>query len=303
MNGRESNWREGISLAGAVILGAVLVIASIGKVLDPVMFVEQIRKEGLEIFFSANTVALIALAIETVLGAALLLGVRTFWVVAPAAGLSAFFVFLTGRSYWWVLSGARDNSYECGCFGVFMQRTVEEAFWQDITVLLIPLAMILVGSTYKSFKLPMGRTIAAFLAGAFICVWAVAIQGMPPAVPDSGSQMASSGLMGAEGIDTFEPTGQYALLVGGQEDPSARILESQVSLRLLIISEKIAAPIVLDIRSNQVLQADQAEVEILEGNGASIPLETELMGIGEFNLGSGGLSFEVNGDPVNLISR
>lgn len=300
---KQYDWREIVSLGGAVFLGAVLVIASIGKVLDPVMFVEQIRKEGLELIFSANTVALIALAIETVLGVALLLGVRTFWIVFPSAGLSAFFVFLTGRSYWYVLIGARDSSYDCGCFGVFMQRTAVEAFWQDVSLLLIPLALIFMGSRYKSFKLPPARTSIALVSGVVICIWAVAFIGMPPSIPEVESGMSVSGNPGEDGLDIYEPSGQYGLLIEGEEVTDALILESQAVLRLILVSGELENPIILDIRNSRVYRVNSSEIRDNAGGGITLPVEVDMEEIGEFEVDNTGLSFTVDGKAFNLIGK
>jgi len=294
-----------VSISGAIILGAVFFIASIGKVLDPVMFVEQIRKEGLEIIFSANTVALIALALETFLGSALLLGVRTFWIVAPSAALSAFFVFLTGRSYWYVLAGARDNSYDCGCFGIFMQRTAEEAFWQDITLLLVPLALVFLGSRYKSFEIPPVRTVFALACAAAICVWAVAVEGMPPSVPAMSKEMSASESLAEQGLDLYQPSSQYALLIEGEPVSDAAIFESQETLRLLVLSSDTPRPIVLDIRSNRVNLVELSAVRRAGEfeNGAALPLEIELQEAGDFTVNNDGLSFILDGVSYNLISK
>lgn len=300
---KQYDWREIVSLGGAVFLGAVLVIASIGKVLDPVMFVEQIRKEGLELIFSANTVALIALAIETVLGMALFLGVRTFWIVFPSAGLSVFFVFLTGRSYWYVLIGARDSSYDCGCFGVFMQRTAVEAFWQDVSLLLIPLALIFIGSRYKSFKLPPVRTSIALVSGVVICIWAVAVIGMPPSMPEVVSGMSISGTPGEDGHDIYEPSGQYGLLIEGEEVTDALILESQAALRLILVSGELENPIILDIRSSRVYTVNSSEIRDNADGGIALPVEVDMEEIGEFEVNNDGLSFTLNGKAFNLIGK
>lgn len=301
----EYSWKEWVSITGALILGAVFFIASIGKVLDPVMFVEQIRKEGLEIIFSANTVALIALAIETFLGAALLLGVRTFWIVAPSTALSAFFVFLTGRSYWYVLTGARDNSYDCGCFGIFMQRTVEEAFWQDITLVLVPLVLIFFGSRYRSFEIPPVRILIALVCTAAVCLWAVAVEGMPPSVPEMDPEMSASASMAEQGLDLYQPSSQYGLLIEGQPEGEASVYESQETLRLLIVSPRFPHPMVLDIRSNRVYRVEPGAVRLggeVE-NGAAVPLEIEFEEVGDFTINNDGLSFVIDGISCSLISK
>src|SRR6476619_3750313 len=97
-----------VGTAAGALLGVVLLAAVWGKALDPAAFAEQIRIEKLDVLLSAGTVALIALALETALGIALLLGVRRLWVLVPAGLLVAFFAFLTGRAWWLSAHGLRD---------------------------------------------------------------------------------------------------------------------------------------------------------------------------------------------------
>ena len=61
---------------------------------------------------------------------ALLLGVRRLWVLFPALLLVAFFVSLTGRSYWLAAHGVKDSAANCGCFGNLVQRS--PAFGADL---------------------------------------------------------------------------------------------------------------------------------------------------------------------------
>jgi uncharacterized membrane protein YphA (DoxX/SURF4 family) len=119
------------------VLGAVLLFAGWAKALDPLAFAQQIREEGLEIVLPAAAVALLALAIEFFLGTALVLGVRNRWILWASTALVAFFVFLTGRTYWNALHGIFPESANCGCFGRMVERTPAEAFWQDL-LLLVP---------------------------------------------------------------------------------------------------------------------------------------------------------------------
>ena len=94
---RAARWRPVVGAAGAVVLSAVLLLAAGAKALDPAAFAEQIRLEGLEFLLPANALALLAIALEAGLGMALLLGVRRGWVLGPAALMTAFFLFLSGR--------------------------------------------------------------------------------------------------------------------------------------------------------------------------------------------------------------
>lgn len=134
-------WRRYASFAGSFVLGAVLLFAGWAKALDPESFTRQVRDEGLEILLPAAAIALFALAIEFFLGTALLLGVRTRLVLGATTALVAFFVFLTGRTYWNALHGIFPESANCGCFGRMVERTPAEAFWQDLLLLVPPLIL------------------------------------------------------------------------------------------------------------------------------------------------------------------
>jgi uncharacterized membrane protein YphA (DoxX/SURF4 family) len=153
-----SSWRRVASLAGAVVLGAVLLAASLAKALDPDAFALQISAEKLDFLLPAAMVALLALAIEFFLGTALLLGVRHRAILWPSAFLVVFFVFLTGRTYWSHLQGIEPADTNCGCFGRLVERTPGEAFWQDLLLLVPPL---LLAFLVRETKLGRGRLMAA----------------------------------------------------------------------------------------------------------------------------------------------
>ncbi|MGE5233686.1 MAG: MauE/DoxX family redox-associated membrane protein [Acidobacteriota bacterium] len=128
----------------ALVLGGVLVFAAAAKALDPQAFAEQIHAEGLDGFASATSVALLALALETGLGLALMLGLRRLWVLLPAGALVAFFVFLTARAYWRSTHGGVVGA-SCGCFGNLVERSPAEALWTDLLLLVPPLLLAFVG--------------------------------------------------------------------------------------------------------------------------------------------------------------
>lgn len=160
------------TFAGA-FLGCVLLFAVWAKALDPTAFVDQIRAEKLDFLFSAEAVALIALALETGLGLALLLGIRNKWVLGSAALLVAFFLFLTGRAWWLDSQGLlpKDAS-SCGCFGNLVQRTPAEAFWQDLALLVPSLLLAFVGRDRRQPLFPPLRTAAAVFGTAAVVVFA-----------------------------------------------------------------------------------------------------------------------------------
>lgn len=161
------------TIAGA-LLGIVFLIAVWAKALDPSGFAEQIRIEGLDFLFSAQAVALLALALEAGLGLALLLGVRRLWVLVPTVLLVAFFLFLTGRSWYMSANGLRTEAEMagCGCFGNLVQRSPAEAFWQDLLLLVPPLGLAFLGRDRRSPLFPPLRTAAVTLGTLGIAVFA-----------------------------------------------------------------------------------------------------------------------------------
>jgi uncharacterized membrane protein YphA (DoxX/SURF4 family) len=139
------SWARVLGLLGAAFLGAVLLFAAWAKALDPQAFAQQIHAEKLDFFLPAQAMALLALGLEVGLGAALLLGVRRLWVLVPAALLVAFFLFLTGRTYWLAAHGVAPDAAGCGCFGNLVERSPAEAFWQDLLLLVPGLALAFLG--------------------------------------------------------------------------------------------------------------------------------------------------------------
>jgi len=152
---------------GALVLGGVLLVALVTKAVDPAAFAEQIEAEGLAGPLGARTVAFLALALEAGLGALLVLQVRRRWVLLPATALVGFFLFLTGRAYWWSMRGVLpEEMASCGCFGNLVERTPAEAFWQDLALLGVPLALAFLGRS-EAPRLPVRRLV---VAGAFTVV-------------------------------------------------------------------------------------------------------------------------------------
>jgi len=170
-------WQRGLGTLGGAFLGLVLLVAAWGKLIDPVLFAEQIEIEGLGFLLPAGGVALIAVAIEIALGVALLLGVRRLWVLLPASALTAFFLILTGRHYWNYLQGVVDDSVSCGCFGNLVLRTPAEAFWQDLFLLVPALLLAFVGRAEEEF--PFKRVGAT----AIVTVLGVLVAWQAPGLP------------------------------------------------------------------------------------------------------------------------
>ncbi len=170
---RPSGPRRWLGALGGCLLGGVLLVAVWGKALDPAAFAQQIHADGLDRLLPAGAVALAALALEAGLGMALLLGVRRAWVLAPATVLTACFLLLNGRTWWLAAHGRAGGAAGCGCFGNLVQRTPAEAFWQDLALLVVPLALAFLGRDRNLPRLPPVRTAvaAAFAVAVPVFAW------------------------------------------------------------------------------------------------------------------------------------
>lgn len=227
------SWLEWLGTLGGVFLGAVLLFAVWAKALDPSAFADQIRLEGLDFLFSAQAVALIALALEAGIGLALVLGVRRPWVLVPAALLVAFFLFLTGRAWYMDANGLREAE-SCGCFGNLVQRTPAQAFWQDLLLLVPALLLAFVGQDRnhreRERSFPKARVAAAALAAVGVALFAWKAPELP--LDDMATRL-SPGVeiadlcAGAEAdavcLDTVAPglaRGSHLVVLADLEDPA-----------------------------------------------------------------------------------
>jgi uncharacterized membrane protein YphA (DoxX/SURF4 family) len=168
-----AGWQRAVGILGAVALGAVLLFAAGAKALDPAAFAESIAVQGLDFLLPATAMALAVLAFEAGLGTALVLAVRRLWVLVPAALLVVGFLAITGREWYLVSHGLRDPAESCGCFGNLVDRTPAEAFWQDLVMLGLPLALAFVGRRGESGRrFPKVRTALAVAAAAAVAGFA-----------------------------------------------------------------------------------------------------------------------------------
>jgi uncharacterized membrane protein YphA (DoxX/SURF4 family) len=170
---RTRSWGELAGTFGAVFLGVVFLVATWGKAIHPEAFMEQIRLEGLDGLLPARALALVALALEGGLGVALLLDLRRRWVLVPTVLLVAFFLFLTARGWYLAAHGLREEAAGCGCFGNLLERSPAEAFWQDLVLLVPPLALAFLGRRRGGRTFPPVRTTLAALAalGTLALAW------------------------------------------------------------------------------------------------------------------------------------
>jgi len=287
-----------VGTVGAFTLGVVLIVATFGKAAEPIVFVEQIRNEGLDFLFSANSVALIALAIEMWLGIALLLADRSRWVLYPTTLLIVFFVAITGRTYWLVLTGQIDDTYDCGCFGVFLQRTATEAFWQDLFLLVPPLLMCFAGRKRPSSFWPSWRFWVGAGGALIIVLYTVMGIGMPAA-----ELVAFDETPAAAGTGAFSPTEEFTVAVEGVEDPDAQVFQSDATLQFVVITPQLHTPIVLDIRTSQVLGISPKMIERKANNTLDVSNASDAEKLGAFEVGAEGLSLTVRGTVLQMRSR
>ena len=104
-----ARWRWWVGTAGGVVLGVVLLVAAGAKALDPAAFADQIRLEGVAFLLPAGVLRPPRhRAWRPGSARRSLLGVRRLWVLGPAALLTAFFLFLSGRNWWLTAHGLRD---------------------------------------------------------------------------------------------------------------------------------------------------------------------------------------------------
>jgi hypothetical protein len=296
--GKKNGTAAAVGSIGAFILGVVLITATFGKVAEPIVFVEQIRNEGLDVFFSANTVALIALAVEMWLGVALLLGDRSRWILVPATVLVAFFLFITGRTYWLVLTGEIDNTYDCGCFGVFLQRTATEAFWQDLFLLVPPLLMCFVGRRSSGSHRPSWRFWIGVVGAVIVVAYVVVGIGLPAEDLVEFEEPVS---VTADG--TFRLTDDYALLIEGKEDPTAQIYQSEETLQFLVLSAELSFPLLLDLRGNEVSRLTDEMIIRRDGNKLDLVDSVSPDVLGSFEVGAEGLTFTWKERMIQIRSR
>jgi uncharacterized membrane protein YphA (DoxX/SURF4 family) len=167
-----------LGYGGALVLGAVLLVAAYAKAIDPGAFAEQIHAQGLDRFASSTWLAVAAVAVEAGLGALLVLGVRRWFVLIPATLLVAFFVFLTARTYWQSVHGTLPADASCGCFGNLVERTPAQAFWQD-TALLVPALALAFLWRRRGAPLPVARTLVGLAVATAAGVVAHRAPGLP----------------------------------------------------------------------------------------------------------------------------
>ncbi|MDJ0974398.1 MAG: hypothetical protein QNJ98_08070 [Planctomycetota bacterium] len=162
-----------IGRIGAFLLGAILLLGAYTKVIDPVAFAEHISKEGLDFLLPSGVIVFVALALELGLGAALMLNMRRLEVLIASSVLVLFFLYLTGMNYYDFVNGESPAHEGCGCFGNLISRNPEEAFWQDLIMLLPTCIMAWLGRPRPEALTPMWKIVftGAFTIAGLVFTW------------------------------------------------------------------------------------------------------------------------------------
>jgi len=127
-----AKWAVLVPRVLAAALGLFFVAASLSKAVDVELFVRQIKAYG--IISDTVLVALTAwglIAVECVLGVALIVFYRPKLFLGIAAGLLLFFWAVTSWAWW---TGSTEN---CGCFGGWLDRTPGEEAIENVVLLLV----------------------------------------------------------------------------------------------------------------------------------------------------------------------
>ena len=162
-----------VGRVGAFLLGAILLLGAYTKVIDPVAFSEHISKEGLDFLLPSGVIVFVALALEFGLGIALMLNMRRTEVLIATSVLVLFFLYLTGQNYYDFVHGESTAHEGCGCFGNLISRNPEEAFWQDLIMLLPTCLMAWLGRPRPEALTPMWKIVltGALTIGGLVFTW------------------------------------------------------------------------------------------------------------------------------------
>lgn len=130
--------RSRIVWALGIVPAAVLLFAAIHKGLDPSLFAEQITAHKVTPPSWSTLLAHLFVAVELIIGGALLSGFKPRWTHL------AFILLMLGFIVATAIAWAHGNTKECGCFGRAVGRGPEKVIIQDaLLIVLSAVAMIL----------------------------------------------------------------------------------------------------------------------------------------------------------------
>lgn len=202
------------SRSAAAALGIVLLAAGVLKGIDLSSFVRQIRGYGIltghEMLLAA---AWTVTVVETVLGAALLVNYRPRLSTGVSLVLTAGFIALTG----WAWFGRVTD--DCGCFGVWIQRTPGAAMIEDL-VLLAAAALAFVGAVRRKSLRPSAAASGIVLFSLAAAVAMPLVFGIPAGLTPGSNGAAGGttiGTVDVAGIDADPASGTALLILMGTD--------------------------------------------------------------------------------------
>ena len=211
-------------LAG-FLLGAVLLLAAYAKAIDPYAFADRLRDMSVPAG-AAYPGALVVVAFEAGLGAALLGGSRHRLVLLAT---SATFVMFVGIVAWQLVHP--DGTAVCGCFGQLLERTPRQALYEDVGFVALS-GVAWLGRPTRSDVLPWRSSLLGAAAGAALALSA-------PWLPldNQATALAPGTTVGATRLDEIVPelrAGRHLVLLLDRADPttSARIPDLNERLKL-----------------------------------------------------------------------
>ncbi|MBD3335389.1 MAG: hypothetical protein GF355_07715 [Candidatus Eisenbacteria bacterium] len=129
-----AQWRGLLAYVLGLIPAAALFSAGVIKGADPALFAQQIGDHGLSPESWSPVLAYVFVAVELLLGLALVLWVMPRTSLLLAMGLLVFFIVVTAAAW------AMGRGEACGCFGRLASRGPAEVIQEDL-LLLLPAAV------------------------------------------------------------------------------------------------------------------------------------------------------------------
>ena len=284
---------QALGKTACIFLGGILLFASYAKLLEPGGFVGQIHLEGLDFWWSATRVAVVAIFLETCLGIFLLLGVTNRVVLGWTALLALFFLYLTGQNYWLVSQGLRDPETACGCFGDLIQRTAGEAFWQDLLMLGLPL-VVAIRLLPRTLHFPLYRSMIAVGVSILVALG----MARSPSLVAAGDALRFA----AEGArETGLLPMPAKVFVDDEEDLAAEVFLSEGSASFVLVSSSLSHLIVLDPGQLSFKAVGRESLQADSSGGWRLAEASLPVAEGNFEMAPDGIRLSVDGRAVRLI--
>ena len=135
-----SSQRSLLALFSRIVLGVVLIYASIDKIIHPEAFAKLIGNYNVLPFGLENVVAIILPTLELIVGCCLILGIMLDGSAIITAGMMIVFIFALSQAM------IRGIDVSCGCFNVSeaekgsqigFRRIIEDIIFLGLSIMLL----------------------------------------------------------------------------------------------------------------------------------------------------------------------